>query len=65
MSTVPPLTASFYEPGKLESLFEPSYRPNDDDILRVRAKTTGISETKFLEAGTGVSYRVLDVGGQR
>jgi guanine nucleotide-binding protein subunit alpha len=49
----------------LESLFEPSYRPNDDDILRVRAKTTGISETKFLEAGTGVSYRVLDVGGQR
>ena len=32
---------------------------------RVRAKTTGISETLFEEKGAGLTYRVLDVGGQR
>jgi guanine nucleotide-binding protein subunit alpha len=56
---------SFYEEGKLESLFDPHYRPNDDDILRVRAKTTGISETRFSDKSAGVNYRVMDVGGQR
>lgn len=32
---------------------------------RVRAKTTGISETLFEDKGAGVRYRVMDVGGQR
>jgi len=26
--------SSFYEPAKLESLFQPGYTPSDDDILR-------------------------------
>ena len=26
--------ASFYQQGKLEELFEPEYKPGDDDILR-------------------------------
>lgn len=56
---------SFYAEGKLETLFEPTYKPDDDDILRVRAKTTGISETRFTDRAAGVDYRVMDVGGQR
>jgi hypothetical protein len=31
----------------------------------VRAKTTGISETKFEDKSAGITYRVMDVGGQR
>ncbi|ORX38624.1 putative heterotrimeric G-protein GTPase [Kockovaella imperatae] len=53
----------FYAEGKLEKLFEPDYKPSDDDVLRVRAKTTGISETWFNLKD--IRMRVLDVGGQR
>jgi hypothetical protein len=37
----------------------------DELMRRVRAKTTGISETLFEDKGAGVRYRVMDVGGQR
>ncbi|XXQ38370.1 G-protein alpha subunit [Plasmodiophora brassicae] len=41
----------------------PDYIPNDEDLLRVRVRTTGITETLFDYKGK--SYRMLDVGGQR
>jgi len=39
------------------------YSPSDQDVLRSRVKTTGITETKF-QVGDLV-YRMFDVGGQR
>jgi guanine nucleotide-binding protein subunit alpha len=47
----------------LDRLFAPGYVPNDQDILRCRVKTTGITETLF-NVGT-LTYRMFDVGGQR
>jgi len=47
----------------LDRLFAPGYIPSDQDILRSRLKTTGITETVF-DLGT-LTYRMFDVGGQR
>ncbi|SGZ27041.1 BQ5605_C025g10035 [Microbotryum silenes-dioicae] len=40
-----------------------NYMPSDQDVLRSRVKTTGITETNF-EIGE-LKYRMFDVGGQR
>ncbi|BGP41133.1 hypothetical protein JCM10449v2_005103 [Rhodotorula kratochvilovae] len=47
----------------LDRLFDPAYSPSEQDVLRCRQKTTGISETIFSERG--MQYRIFDVGGQR
>jgi GTPase SAR1 family protein len=39
------------------------YTPTEEDILRVRVRTTGIIETQFSVKGT--YFRLVDVGGQR
>lgn len=52
---------SFFE--GLDRLFTNNYVPSDQDILRSRLKTTGITETVF-DLGT-LTYRMFDVGGQR
>lgn len=39
------------------------YLPSYNDVLRVRARTTGIVETTFVSQGR--RFRLLDVGGQR
>ena len=52
---------SFFE--HLGRLFAPGYIPSDQDILRSRLKTTGITETVF-DLGA-LTYRMFDVGGQR
>ena len=39
------------------------YLPTDQDILRSRVKTTGITETTFRVGE--LTYRLFDVGGQR
>jgi guanine nucleotide-binding protein subunit alpha, other len=44
-------------------LFAKDYLPTDQDILRTRLRTTGISETIF-DLGN-LTYRMFDVGGQR
>ncbi|KAI9361449.1 guanine nucleotide binding protein, alpha subunit [Pilaira anomala] len=49
--------------NKLDSLWDPNYTPSDQDIIRCRAKTTGIVETTF-HLGP-LTYRMFDVGGQR
>ncbi|KDN41431.1 putative guanine nucleotide-binding protein alpha-1 subunit [Tilletiaria anomala UBC 951] len=42
---------------------DPRYTPTDQDVLRSRVKTTGITETHF-QIGE-LHYRLFDVGGQR
>jgi hypothetical protein len=58
--TVGPINSFF---DSLDRLFAPGYVPSDQDILRSRLKTTGITETVF-DLGT-LTYRMFDVGGQR
>ncbi|KAK7044832.1 heterotrimeric G-protein alpha subunit [Favolaschia claudopus] len=41
----------------------PDYIPTETDVLRARAKTTGISETRFNMGGLAI--HMFDVGGQR
>ncbi|KAJ7118663.1 heterotrimeric G-protein alpha subunit, GPA3-like protein [Mycena crocata] len=41
----------------------PDYVPTETDVLRARAKTTGISETRFNMGGLAI--HMFDVGGQR
>ncbi|KAF9527409.1 G-protein alpha subunit-domain-containing protein [Crepidotus variabilis] len=48
----------------------PPYLPTDDDVLRARLKTVGVSEYKFemeVSAGRdqGTEWRIVDVGGSR
>ncbi|KAL7409655.1 guanine nucleotide binding protein, alpha subunit [Mrakia frigida] len=47
----------------IDRLFLPDYRPTEQDTVRSRAKTTGISETAF-KIGE-LNYSMFDVGGQR
>ncbi|KAI9273028.1 guanine nucleotide binding protein, alpha subunit [Phascolomyces articulosus] len=49
--------------GQLDRLWEDGYMPSNMDIIRCRAKTTGISEYVF-HLGP-LTYRMVDVGGQR
>ncbi|KAJ4500311.1 guanine nucleotide binding protein, alpha subunit [Lentinula lateritia] len=52
----------------LERITELRYVPSDDDILKARLKTMGVSEHRFvLKTGNMVSrdWRVFDVGGAR
>ena len=44
-------------------IMQPDYLPNDQDVLRSRVKTTGITETTFIIGE--LTYRMFDVGGQR
>lgn len=48
---------------EVERLGAPGYIPTEQDVLRSRAKTTGIIETEFEVDGT--KFRMVDVGGQR
>ncbi|OLL24922.1 Guanine nucleotide-binding protein alpha-2 subunit [Neolecta irregularis DAH-3] len=47
----------------IDRVFQPNYIPSDQDILRCRMKTTGITETLFHLGD--LNYRMFDVGGQR
>ncbi|KAF2432719.1 guanine nucleotide binding protein, alpha subunit [Tothia fuscella] len=49
--------------NEIDRLFSRDYLPTDQDILRTRLRTTGISETVF-DLGS-LTYRMFDVGGQR
>jgi len=48
---------------EIESLASENYVPSEQDVLRSRAKTTGIIETDFVVEKT--KFRMVDVGGQR
>ncbi|KAF8945229.1 guanine nucleotide-binding protein subunit alpha [Haplosporangium gracile] len=47
----------------IDRIAEPTYSPTDQDVLRSRVKTTGITETTF-NIGE-LTYRMFDVCGQR
>ena len=52
-----------YLMNNLDRFVEPSFVPNEQDIVRARAKTVGIDEAIFRFEG--VPFRLVDVGGQR
>lgn len=52
---------SFIE--KLPRISLPNYLPTDEEILKMRAKTTGVVEREFEI--TKFKFRMVDVGGQR
>lgn len=59
--------AGFYL-DDLDRVTSPRYVPTDDDVLRARIKTLGVSEHRFVvRSGTAMSHdwRVFDVGGHR
>ncbi len=54
----------------LERVTSLRYLPSDDDVLKARLKTLGVSEYKFemeISAGrdAGTEWRIIDVGGSR
>ncbi|KAM0805707.1 guanine nucleotide-binding protein alpha-2 subunit [Usnea florida] len=52
-----------YYYSNIDRLFAKDYLPSDQDVLRSRLRTTGITETLF-ELGQ-LNYHMFDVGGQR
>jgi len=55
-------SAAYYF-DNIERIAQPGYTPDPQDVLRSRAKTTGIIETEFDVEKT--HFRMVDVGGQR
>jgi GTPase SAR1 family protein len=55
-------SAAYYL-NELARIAEDDYIPTEQDVLRSRAKTTGIIETEFTIEKT--KFRMVDVGGQR
>jgi len=55
--------SSKYFLKNIERISQPNYIPTDQDILRCRLCTTGITQSVFKI--NGLEYRVVDVGGQR
>jgi len=49
--------------NNLNRLSDESYLPSEEDMLRARARTSGITETTFVV--NCYTYRIVDVGGQR
>ncbi|CAO3635954.1 unnamed protein product [Cunninghamella echinulata] len=47
----------------IDRIGDANYIPTDQDVLRSRVKTTGITETTFVI--DDLTYRMFDVGGQR
>ncbi|KAJ7624370.1 heterotrimeric G protein alpha subunit B [Roridomyces roridus] len=55
--------SAVYYFSSIDRMTAPDYMPTDQDILRSRVKTTGITETVF-KVGE-LTYKLFDVGGQR
>jgi len=52
-----------YLTNHIERLSETGFMPTEEDVLRCRARTTGICELEFI--ADDHKFRVVDVGGQR
>ena len=48
---------------RMDKILDPSYTPNEQDVLQSRVQTTGIIETTFTSGN--ITYQLFDVGGQR
>lgn len=55
--------SAIYYFNMVDRMASHDYMPTDQDILRSRVKTTGITETTFRVGE--LTYRLFDVGGQR
>jgi guanine nucleotide-binding protein G(i) subunit alpha len=55
--------SAVYYFNSIDRMSSSGYMPTDQDILRSRVKTTGITETTF-KVGE-LTYKLFDVGGQR
>ena len=55
--------SAVYYFNSMDRMSSAGYMPTDQDILRSRVKTTGITETTF-KVGE-LTYKLFDVGGQR
>ena len=55
--------SAVYYFNSIDRMAAPGYLPTDQDILRSRVKTTGITETTFKVGD--LTYKLFDVGGQR
>lgn len=55
--------SAVYYFNSIDRMSAPGYMPTDQDILRSRVKTTGITETNFRVGE--LTYKLFDVGGQR
>jgi len=55
--------SAVYYFNSIDRMSSPNFLPTDQDILRSRVKTTGITETTF-KVGE-LTYKLFDVGGQR
>ncbi|KAJ7624818.1 heterotrimeric G protein alpha subunit B [Roridomyces roridus] len=55
--------SAVYYFNAMDRIAEAGYLPTDQDILRSRVKTTGITETAFKVGD--LQYKLFDVGGQR
>lgn len=53
----------------IDRIASPKFKPNEEDMLMARVRTTGIVETEFehkvVEAPKTIYFKVVDVGGQR
>ena len=48
---------------RMDKILDPSFTPNEQDVLQSRVQTTGIVETTFTSGN--ITYQLFDVGGQR
>ena len=48
---------------RMDKILDPSYTPNEQDVLQSRVQTTGIVEATFTSGN--ITYQLFDVGGQR
>ncbi|KAJ3567872.1 hypothetical protein NP233_g6079 [Leucocoprinus birnbaumii] len=68
LASEPVLKSSHSFLDSLKRVITPRYLPTDDDILRARLKTLGVSEHQFrVDTGAGIrkDWRIYDVGGHR
>jgi len=49
--------------SNIDRFLQPDYVPSQDDVLRVRVRSTGIEEAEFVF--DKMTFKVVDVGGQR
>ena len=48
---------------RMDEILDPSYTPNEQDVLQSRVQTTGMVETTFTSGN--ITYQLFNVGGQR
>jgi len=57
--------SSLYFLKNVTRIASAKYTPTNEDILRCRAKTSGIQELKFHTSDNKIPLAIIDVGGQR